>query len=642
MRQHVNALVLAALVTLATTAHAGTPATGFTDSLVVGSLQAPTAIAFLPNGNLLITEKVGNLKLFDGSTTTTLVTIPVCTASEMGLLGVAIDPGFSSNGFIYLYRTKAGAGGCGTSTGRFNQVVRVTMSGGTVNLASLTELLSGIRTDNGNHDGGVLRIGPDQKLWVGAGDSGLGDNVGGPGSSTNPYSQDLTSLNGKVLRLNLDGTPAADNPFVGVAGDRGEIWAYGFRNPFRMSFDAATGKLWIGDVGDETVEEVDIGTAGGNYSWPRCEGNLQGPPNAPQPCVVGTDIAPVLTYPHSGGTSLGTCLIGGTFAGNAFGAMAGDYVFGDCTSSVIYHITPNAMRNGLTGVPAPVATSANTPSDFVMAPDGAIYYTANGGGEVRRLAAVGPSPTLTPTNTPTRTPTQTPTQTPSSTATQTPVNTATPTRTPTNSPTLTPTNTATRTNTPTNTPSNSPTLTPTNTPTTTATLSGTSTATPTVSPTASPLPTNALLLGSVTLQGRPAPPDPRWSVPLRVSLTPQAGGAAVTCMPTTDQSGDFMCGGFSPGSYVGCVKHSHTLQNCQDVILVAGDNPVNFGTLREGDANDDNCVQLVDFSILATSFGACTGDPGFDARADFDLSGCVVLVDFSLLSANFGQCGATP
>ena len=79
---------------------------------------------------LLITEKGGNLKLFDGSSTTTLVTVPVCTASEMGLLGVAIDPNFSSNGFIYLYRTKAGAGGCGTSTGRFNQVVRVTLSGG--------------------------------------------------------------------------------------------------------------------------------------------------------------------------------------------------------------------------------------------------------------------------------------------------------------------------------------------------------------------------------------------------------------------------------------------------------------------------------------------------------------------------------
>lgn len=116
----------------------------------------------------------------------------------------------------------------------------------------------------------------------------------------------------------------------------------------------------------------------------------------------------------------------------------------------------------------------------------------------------------------------------------------------------------------------------------------------------------------------------------------------MSCMPTTDQSGNFTCGPFQSGPYVGCVKNSTTLQNCQSVALVSGDNPVNFGTLLEGDANDDNCVQLVDFSVLATSFGTCAGSPGFDARADFDLSGCVVLQDFSLLASNFGQCGATP
>jgi glucose/arabinose dehydrogenase len=388
MDRHFSALALAALMALAAPARAGTPASGFSDTLVVGSLGSPIALAFLPDGKLLIAEKGGDLVLFDGSTTTTLVTIPVCTDAEMGLLGVAIDPNFSINGFIYLYRTKAGSGGCGTPTGRFNQVVRVTMSGGSVNLGSLSELLDGIRTDNGNHDGGVLRVGPDQKLFVGAGDSGLGDNVGGPGSATNPYAQDLGELNGKVLRLNLDGTPPADNPFIGTGGARGEIWAYGFRNPFRMSFDGATGKLWIADVGDLTVEEVDIGAAGGNYSWPRCEGNLQGPPGSPQPCVVGTDIAPVFTYPHSGASSLGTCIIGGTFAGGAFGGMAGNYVFGDCTSNIIYHVALDAVRTGFTGTPAQVSTNAGTPSDFVPAPDGSIYYAAIGDGEVRRLAAV--------------------------------------------------------------------------------------------------------------------------------------------------------------------------------------------------------------------------------------------------------------
>jgi len=152
---------------------------------------------------------------------------------------------------------------------------------------------------------------------------------------------------------------------------------------------------------------------------------------------------------------------------------------------------------------------------------------------------------------------------------------------------------------------------------------------------------NAQLFGSVTLQGRPTPPNARWSVPLQVSLTPQGGGPVVTCTPTTDQSGTFTCGGLLPGSYTVCVKNSHTMEICQSVTLVAGDNPVDFGTLREGDANDDNCVLLVDFSILASTFGKCTGDAGFDARADFDGSGCVVLLDFSLLATNFGQCGNT-
>src|SRR5262249_13375433 len=160
-----------------------------------------------------------------------------CNASEMGLLGVAVDPSFGTNGFIYLYRTDS-SNGCGSSTNRFNQIVRVTMGpGDTVNPLSLTVLLSGIRTDGGNHDGAVLRIGPDGKLFVGAGDTGLGDNQGGPGSSTNPYSQDLNSLNGKVLRLNLDGTIPNDNPFVGQVNHRGEVFAYGFRNPFRFNFD---------------------------------------------------------------------------------------------------------------------------------------------------------------------------------------------------------------------------------------------------------------------------------------------------------------------------------------------------------------------------------------------------------------------
>jgi glucose/arabinose dehydrogenase len=399
MRPHHIGLILLLVAATPRAARSGDAMPGFADTPYVTGLSQPTAIAFLPDGRLLITEKGGAsgpamaaLKLFDGTGTTTLLTLPVCTDAEMGLLGVAVDPDFARTGFVYLYRSEAGAGGCETATGRFNQVVRVTMAGGSVDAASLAVLLDGIRTDNAAHDGGVLRIGPDQKLYIGVGDTSLGDNQGGPGSSTNPYAQDLSSLNGKVLRLNLDGSVPADNPFVGAAGARGEVWAYGFRNPFRMSFDGSTGTLWIGDVGDETVEEIDLGVAGGNYGWPHCEGTL--PPGCERP----GDIDPVFTYLHSGPGSLGTCLIGGAFAGSAFGPFAGDYVFGDCTASVVYRAIPNAARDGLAGSPTAIATNAGTPSDFVPGPDGAIYYVADGGDEVRRLVTT-PTTTIASTTT---------------------------------------------------------------------------------------------------------------------------------------------------------------------------------------------------------------------------------------------------
>src|SRR5262249_40786224 len=128
MSRSTPVLVLATLA-LAASARAQVPAAGFVDTTFQGSLDQPTAVAFLPDGRMLVTEKTGALDLTDGSTLTTLVTLGVCTDSEMGLLGVAVDPAFATNGFIYLYRTDD-SGGCGSATGRFSQVVRVTMGPG--------------------------------------------------------------------------------------------------------------------------------------------------------------------------------------------------------------------------------------------------------------------------------------------------------------------------------------------------------------------------------------------------------------------------------------------------------------------------------------------------------------------------------
>jgi hypothetical protein len=287
----------------------------------------------------------------------------------------------------------------------------------------------------------------------------------------------------------------------------------------------------------------------------------------------------------------------------------------------------------------PTQTPTNTPTDTPTAtPTRTPTSTPTNTPTNTPTSTPTDTPTQTPTSTPTSTPTDTPTQTPTSTPTSTP--TDTPTQTPTSTPTSTPTDTPTQTptSTPTDTPTQTPTSTPTSTPTDTPTQTPTST--PTDTPTATPV---AVLAGQVTLEGRPAPPAPAWSVPLRVNLYPPAGGpTSFSCAPTTDETGAFTCSGFTPGSYVACVKHSHTLQNCINVTLGSGSNGVDFGTLREADADDNNCVALVDFSILATGFGTCSGDADYDPRADFDDNGCVALVDFSRLSTNFGLCGDDP
>ena len=293
-------VAIAALVLLAVIAPgaraAGTPPPEYSEALVAGGFASPTALAFLPNGDLLVTEKGGALKRVSGGSVSTLTTLPTCTASEMGMLGIAVDPAFttSGNGFVYLYKTLPGAGGCGTATGRFNQVVRLTFTAGAVT-GGPTVLLSGIQTDGGNHDGGTLRIGPiDSKLYVSVGDTGIGDG-GPPGASTNPYSQDLSHLEGKILRLELSGAPAAGNPFIGTPGARPEIWARGFRNPFRMGFDKAVGqpirrrRRTVHARGDRRRA-----VSGGNYAWPRCEGTL------PAGCQQPGDINPIFEYPRSG------------------------------------------------------------------------------------------------------------------------------------------------------------------------------------------------------------------------------------------------------------------------------------------------------------------------------------------------------
>jgi glucose/arabinose dehydrogenase len=333
-----------------------------------------------------VTELAGAVKLVESGVATTLVTIPVCTTpGELGLAGIAVDPNFTTNGYVYLYRTE-NTGGCASAVGRSNEVVRVTMaSDDTISLASLTVLLTGIRSDTGSHSAGAMRIGSDGKLWVSVGDTAFGDNQGCPGSSTNPYAQDLDALEGKILRLNLDGTAPADNPFVGQVDVREEIFAFGFRNPFRMDFDPLTDNLWVGDVGDLAFEEIDIVDAGENHGWPQCEGTF------PTGCQLGGETDPAFAYSHAGSCpgeatlpTLGRSVTGGTFAGSLFGGFENHYVFGDYVSRIVYLGQPTVARDGL-ATTTPIITQAGGPVDFARGPDGAVYYVALLHGSIRRV-----------------------------------------------------------------------------------------------------------------------------------------------------------------------------------------------------------------------------------------------------------------
>jgi glucose/arabinose dehydrogenase len=483
-----QALVCALALALVGPARAGTPVAGFVDTQALGSLSEPTGVAFLPTGRLLAIQKGGALKIqtaVGATTSSTLITLGVCTDGEMGLLGIATDPNVATNGYIYLYRTRSD-GNCTSNTGRSNEVLRVTLGpGDTVNANSPVSLLSGIGTGpSGNHNGGGMRIGADGLLYIGVGDQNLG-----PGSASNP-AQNLASLSGKVLRIGLNGSVPASNPFVGQAGRRPEIFAFGFRNPWRSGIDPATGRLWVGDVGENTFEEIDVVQSGGDYSWPACEGT------SPSGCASAGDVAPVFTYPHSGSGSIGQAVTGGAFAPASFGSLGGQYFFSDTLGGRIVRAPVNGARTAFASTPTDFVTNAFGVVDLVFGPDGAMYYTLYGG-EVRRVAPNGAtttSTTLRPTTTSTTvkpTTTTSTTRTTTTTSTTRTTTTTSTTRPPTTSTTRTTTTTSTtRTTTTTSTTRTTTTVRRTTTSTTrqTTTTSSTSSTTTSTSATSSTVP----------------------------------------------------------------------------------------------------------------------------------------------------------
>ena len=238
----------------------------------------PWGLVTLPDGSILYARRDGHdLVRLDPATgqKTSVGTVPgvSSTDGEGGLMGLELSPTFGSDHWLYVMHT--------SSTD--NRIVRFQLTGGTLDTASEQVLLAGIGR-NKFHDGGRLRFGPDGKLYASTGDAQNGDNA-----------QNLASLNGKILRLDPDGTVPADNPFGTY------VWSYGHRNPQGLAFDSQ-GRLWEQEFGNTVMDETNLIVRGGNYGWPACEGTSGS-------CGTAGFVAPKRTYPTAEGSCSGIAIV---------------------------------------------------------------------------------------------------------------------------------------------------------------------------------------------------------------------------------------------------------------------------------------------------------------------------------------------
>jgi len=268
------------------------------------------------------------------------------SSNEDGLLGLAFHPQFKQNRQFFVYYT---------TKEHVNVLSRFQMIADDPNRAdpvSEFEIFRSPRKQSGNHNGGTLLFGPDGYLYVALGD-------GGPVNDPFGNGQNVETVLGKILRIDIDHQDSGlnfaipkDNPFVGLAGARGEIWALGLRNVWRMAFDRATNRLWAADVGEDTWEEIDIIERGGNYGWNIYEGFRKfapkgQPPPAPPTRIVGRLIDPIFAYNHS----VGNCIIGGAvYRGKKVPELFGAYLFADYVTGHVYALRYDEQSGETTSV----------------------------------------------------------------------------------------------------------------------------------------------------------------------------------------------------------------------------------------------------------------------------------------------------
>lgn len=363
-------------------AFAGTLPTGFTESNIVTGLSSPVGMAFLPDGRMLVIEQAGAIKLVSNGTASTLLTVTgITTGGERGLLGIAVDPDFSTRPYVYVYYTAA-------TSPNYAQVARYTFSNNTIDPNSKLILINDIPDSASNHNGGTLRFGLDKTLYISVGDD-----------ASSCDAQNRTLLKGNILRIKVDASinPAdratlapANNPFVSAPNNNEKIvWAYGLRNPFRFNVHPDTGALFIGDVGAGTREEVDISIGGENFGWPYYEGTgATGTTN----CGGSNGTMPIYDYTRGASASVigGVVYKGVNYPNDASlpPEFNGNFFFNDYYTGNLRVLRWNGSSwNLVAGVDSTnFGTGYNYVSDWTVGPDGAIYYVHQGGSRIVRIA----------------------------------------------------------------------------------------------------------------------------------------------------------------------------------------------------------------------------------------------------------------
>ncbi len=373
-----------------------TPNGGVTLSLsaFASGLTEPVSLAHAGDSRLFVVEQAGIIKIIQSNGTVLgtpflNITDRVDAGSEEGLLGLTFHPDYINNGHFYVNYTNITAGVRRTRISRF----QVTANANVADPNSEQILLTVIQHSS-NHNAGDIHFGPDGYLYVPLGD-------GGGGGDTGNYAQTVTTLLGKITRIDVDQGPGTapdcvgqgtgsytipnDNPFTnGAGGICDEIWAIGLRNPWRSSFDAWTGDLWIGDVGQYAWEEIDMqpvySNGGENYGWRCYEGDH--PFNTAGCGPIGNYVFPVFEYDHGGGR----CSVSGgyVYRGSQYPALFGRYVLADYCSGHFWDVAPDGeggwnttQHNNLTGFGR---------SAFGENVDGALFVANRSAGTVQRLA----------------------------------------------------------------------------------------------------------------------------------------------------------------------------------------------------------------------------------------------------------------